>query len=130
MDTDNIGIAVFDATSIARSGGGGGGGSGGGSGGGLGSGSQIWHNLTGSGTRAFNTTYTNSNAYPIQVSIMAQLRGADATLVILVGGVVAGQNQGNPNYPQPSVSGIIVPAGATYRAQIETGTIGFWGEFY
>lgn len=72
---------------------------------------QTWQNMTGS--RAQNTTYTNTTGRPIMVSIST---GTASTSSLLVDGLVAssvfvtGASGGNL-----SVGAVIVPNGSTYR---------------
>ena len=84
---------------------------------------QTWQNLTAS--RANGTTYTNSTAKPILVSITT---GTNATTnhTITVGGVVAQQAATNPNATTAWVMAI-VPPGATYVAS-SNGTMIYWAE--
>ena len=84
---------------------------------------QTWQNLTAS--RANGTTYTNSTAKPILVSITT---GTNATTnhTITVGGVVAQQAATNPNATTAWVMAI-VPPGATYVAS-SNGTMSYWAE--
>ena len=83
---------------------------------------QTWQVVTGS--RAGNTTYTNSTGRPILVCIYpTYVNGVGIT----VNGVAVGAaNQSSSNTWMPSV---IVPPGGTYSLTFTSGvTIGSWAE--
>lgn len=75
---------------------------------------QSWINVTGS--RAFNTTYTNTTGKPIQVSISITIDvgSGGSTTTFQVGGTTICSLQGDVVHQGPSLSAII-PAGQTYR---------------
>jgi hypothetical protein len=91
---------------------------------------QTWQNATGS--RALNTTYTNTSGRPIMVSVNSSVNpsGADF-LSILVNNVTAAISLANSTCYGNSMT-VIVPPGATYRAIISGGTgtskISYWAE--
>ena len=93
--------------------------------GGLGWG-QTWQNVTGS--RILNNLYTNSSSKPMFVSVTNSSIGANtATMTLVINGVIAATSVGNPNMPEPQVSGI-VPPGQTYRVNCSYGGVGNWSE--
>jgi hypothetical protein len=94
---------------------------------GLGTGGQTWQDV--SGTRAFNTVYTNSLNYPIMVGIgvVAYPSGAGRLYVngVIVGSVAwSGNAQG---YVYGSISAII-PPGNTYELQASSAGAYGWAE--
>ena len=86
---------------------------------------QTWQNLTGS--RALNTSYTNTTGKPMAVSVYWSA-GAPAQLNFVAGGVT-GDVAGNGSTGF-CTSRVIVPPGATYQLQVASGsaTIGAWYE--
>jgi hypothetical protein len=93
---------------------------------GLGFGGTTWNNVTGS--RGFNTAYTNPYSYPIAVS--ASVYGsAYAGMQWYVNGILLGQNEAGTNGPAAyNACFFIVPPGATY--QINGGALNSWAELY
>lgn len=96
---------------------------------GLGITGETWNNVTGS--RSANTPYTNSNAYPIMVSIQLTTGSSGITnpSYFYVNGIVVGQSNsggwtGGTTFSVP----IIVPPGATY--QTNSNQISVWAELY
>jgi len=87
---------------------------------------QTWQSLTGS--RALETTYTNTTGRPIQVNI-TPAQGASGRGNMIVGGVVVGSYQSNQVTYSATISAI-VPAGATYRYTVTAGaqTLSSWAE--
>ena len=89
---------------------------------------QTWQNLTGS--RAFNTTYTNTTGRPIQVmiSITIDVGSGGSSSAFLIDGAPMCYLQGDVVHQGPSLSAII-PAGSTYRlnAGVNAG-ISAWSE--
>ena len=88
----------------------------------LGMGGQAWQDVTGS--RAINTTYTNSTGRPIVV-VVNSATGSTATLS--VGAVVVGrvsQSTGGLGYQLSA----IVPAGGTYTYTTLAGNLNSWVE--
>jgi hypothetical protein len=79
---------------------------------------QTWQNVTGS--RAINTTYTNSTGRPIQVSISVQSQTAvGCYLRFYINGVVVarqGSSQNDSADVRANVS-LIIPDGNTYRLE-------------
>lgn len=99
---------------------------------GLGITGETWNNVAGS--RAFNTTYTNSNAYPIMVNVSGTLQGVtQAGISLLVSGVTVasmGQNTGGGNTGITTTMSAIVPPSATYIVNCSAGSITYWSELY
>ena len=92
---------------------------------GLGMTGETWHDVTVS--RALGTTYTNSNSYPIFVSIICNGSPASATLTI--GSIQIQENATSVSgYAAYSVTGI-VPPGVTYSASGGT-ALASWAELY
>jgi hypothetical protein len=103
---------------------------------GLGLSGEVWNNVVGS--RAANTTYTNSNSYPIMFAVSAQKNTPSNTqgiLEMVVNGSVITQVQsrvGN-NIDHNVVvlsSVVIVPPGQTYRANLNDSSLTIWNELY
>jgi hypothetical protein len=93
---------------------------------GLGLGGEVWNTPS----RAFNTTYTNSNAYPIMVMVsIFQTVNGPGTLVYINGTEFAraGTNSNSNLYP---VFTFIVPPSATYNVTNTGGTLNTWSELY
>jgi len=97
---------------------------------GLGIGGEVWNNVTAS--RAFGTTYTNSNAYPIQINIYGTASSGNAQITITVAGNVVGSSTGTGSgVTYVGITGVIVPTGATYSAtQTSVSAITNWSELY
>jgi len=94
---------------------------------GLGITSEVWNNVTGS--RANNTTYTNSNTYPIMFAVTGTKSGAVNTqggLQMIVGGVVITNTRSrtgnNIDYTATLSSVAIVPPGVTYSISLTSDT--------
>ena len=94
---------------------------------GLGFGGTQWNNVTGS--RSFNTTYTNSKSYPIAVSATATC-SVTSTIQAYVNGMLIAWYQWQFN-GCGSYGGtfIIVPPGATYQLNSGQGVYN-WVELY
>ncbi len=94
---------------------------------GLGLGGEVWNNVTGS--RAFNTQYTNSRSYPIMVSASTTCSGG-ARITTFVNGVqivfFGWQFNGCGAFGGTVV---IVPPGATYQLNAGEG-VQNWVELY
>jgi len=94
---------------------------------GLGISGETWHDV--SGSRAFNTNYTNSNTYPISVCVScvfasaASITGVVSGANIIFSGFHAATEQGNISF--------IVPSGATYQVT-SVGSLSsvLWTELY
>jgi len=100
---------------------------------GLGITGEVWNSVTGS--RSLSTTYTNSNAYPIMVSVIVAGSGnvtVSGTLTIgsvtvATGLQTVGGNQGtNTTITLPG----IVPPGVTYSVTTSSASISSWSELY
>ncbi|APW38957.1 hypothetical protein RD110_18550 [Rhodoferax koreense] len=93
---------------------------------------QTWQNLLGS--RAINTTYTNTTGRPITVS--ATVTGTVASSTVFVSWTVAGVNSiaanGSITGATPGNTSLhataVVPAGATYQLVVTQGSLSFWNE--
>jgi hypothetical protein len=94
---------------------------------GLGIGGEVWNNVTGS--RSFNSTYTNSRSYPIAVSASTTC-STGARITAYVNGVQIAyygwQFNGCGAY---GGTFIIVPAGATYQLNASE-SVQNWMELY
>ncbi|MFU6376235.1 hypothetical protein ACM792_13705 [Metapseudomonas otitidis] len=82
---------------------------------------QVWQDVT--SNRASNTTYTNTTGKPIQLSIVSGY-ALSQSISVVINGVTAYATSttlagGNTNVV--SVSGLIVPPGATYSASVVAG---------
>ena len=90
--------------------------------------SQTWTNVTSS--RSEGTTYTNSTGKPIMLSITAiTTTGVDgyANISITINGSVVAYNSGTSRGTnQRAGCTIIVPAGATYRADWSQSLVSWW----
>jgi hypothetical protein len=98
---------------------------------GLGITGEIWNNVVGS--RAFNTTYTNSNAYPIMVSIVAGTVGSSVTTIqLLINGVSVSQmtKGGGSDTGIYATLSAIVPPGNTYYLSSASAALISWAELY
>jgi len=91
---------------------------------GLGFGGETWQNTTGS--RAFNTTYTNNRSYPIQVALSLNLPSGGG-YDIVCNGVAVGRDANTANV-RTNCSFIVPPSG-TYAVN-GTGSIYYWNELY
>jgi hypothetical protein len=99
---------------------------------GLGLTGEVWNNVVGS--RAINTTYTNSNAYPIMVNFAGALNGvSQATITLQVGSITVGQIGQNTAGGSTGLTGTmsaIVPPGVTYAVNSTGCTVSYWTELY
>jgi len=100
---------------------------------GLGMTGEVWNNVVGS--RAISTTYTNSNAYPIQVTVTTYNLNAGTQKGIFFyinGSVVAAQqtnDAGNASYTSITIN---IPPSATYKIEPYSGgtSLSYWWELY
>jgi hypothetical protein len=98
---------------------------------GLGMSGETFNDVTAS--RAIGTTYTNSNGYPIFVAVGVNHLGGDANIYrVLVNGVGAAYETGNPTNDTVDSNSFIVPPGQTYIVESLAGThsLTFWSELY
>jgi len=104
---------------------------------GLGLGGEVWNDVTGS--RAANTTYTNSNSYPIMFAVSgtkATPSNTQGSLDMIVDGLtitqVASRVGNNIDHNVVILSStVIVPPGKTYRANLSGDTsLTLWRELY
>ena len=88
---------------------------------------EVWNDVTGS--RSFNTSYTNSNAYPIAVSARTTCSGGSA-INFIVNGVSISNFSWQYNGCGSFGGGfVIVPPGQTYQLNSGQG-LDFWRELY
>jgi hypothetical protein len=94
---------------------------------GLGITGEVWNDVTGS--RAFNTQYTNSNAYPIAVSARTTC-STSSSINFIVDGLSISRFSWQFNGCGSFGGGfVIVPPGKTY--QLDSGqSVDFWRELY
>lgn len=94
---------------------------------GLGLGGEVWNDLTGS--RSFNTQYTNNRSYPIAVSARTTCSTGSA-IAFIVNGVTISNFSWQFNGCGAFGGGfVIVPPGQTY--QLNSGqSVDFWRELY
>lgn len=91
---------------------------------GLGITGEVWNNVTGS--RATGSTYTNSNAYPIMISMYGSGSGASSTQIYVNGSLVYYNNaQWNGAGAIPGGT-LIIPPGATYSVSLASGLVAWW----
>jgi hypothetical protein len=97
---------------------------------GLGISGEAWNDVTGS--RAFNTTYTNSYSYPIAVSATTGDSGPSPGVQVVVSGVQVALWYWQFNGAGARGGGTaIVPAGATYALNSINGAgVSAWAELY
>ena len=91
----------------------------------LGGSSQAWTSVTGS--RALGTTYTNSTARPISVSVVAISTNANTSITGVVDGnsvIVGGANGTSSN----DAVVFVVPPGGTYSVTPLNATLSTWWE--
>jgi len=96
---------------------------------GLGLGGETWHNVTGS--RSSGVPYTNNYGYPIQVSAWETGQYDSNCQFLINGSVVAFWGaQFNGAGAVSGITGPIVPPGATYQINTNSGGITGWWELY
>jgi len=88
---------------------------------------EVWNDVTGS--RSFNTTYTNSNAYPIAVSARTTCSGGSAINFIVNGVSISNFNWQWNGCGSFGGGFVIVPPGQTYQLASGQG-LDFWRELY
>lgn len=95
---------------------------------GLGITSEVWNNV--SGSRSLGTTYTNSNSYPIMISVTGTATGSSGISVYINGSLVY-QNQAQWN-GAGAIPGavIIIPPSATYYVTMASSSLSSWWELY
>jgi hypothetical protein len=94
---------------------------------GLGITGEVWNNVTGS--RSFNSQYTNSNAYPIAVSARTTCSGGSAINFIVDGVSISNFNWQWNGCGSFGGGFVIVPPGKTY--QLDSGqSVDYWRELY
>jgi hypothetical protein len=94
---------------------------------GLGITGEVWNDVTGS--RAFNTSYTNSNAYPIAVSARTTCSTGSAIAFIVNGVTISNFNWQFNGCGSFGGGFVIVPPGQTYQLNSGQG-VDFWRELY
>ena len=87
---------------------------------------RVWQDL--SGSRAVDTEYTNSNSFPIEVSIAVTTATDPSTATFLVNGVTT--KSINAPISQTTNFGVTVPPGNTYKFVTGSGsyTVSVWAE--
>jgi hypothetical protein len=92
---------------------------------GLGITGEVWNNVTGS--RSFNSSFTNSNAYPIAVSARTECSGASAIDFIVNGVSISNFNWQWNGCGSFGGGFVIVPPGQTYQLNSGQG-LNYWRE--
>jgi hypothetical protein len=87
---------------------------------------QTWQDVVGS--RAFNTTYTNSTGKPIMVYVVVVSAGGGYDPQPIVGGVNLGRFGGATNNAGYISASFIVPNGSTYSLAASSANLGSWSE--
>jgi hypothetical protein len=88
---------------------------------------QTWQTLTGS--RALNTTYTNSTGRPIFVSIVVNPANTSSSGQLNINSIPVAYAQGFVSLAIGITIGGIVPNGGTYTVVTSgTTTVSFWAE--
>ena len=95
---------------------------------GLGFGGTSWNNVTGS--RSLNTTYTNSNAYPIQVIISCSEGNSISSSSVSVNGVTIFSTSGSSVTTLFPLFSFNVPPGQTYSTSTTNLSLVNWVELY
>lgn len=91
---------------------------------GIGIGGEVWNNVTGS--RSLGVTYTNSNGYPIMISVYGSGAGASDTQIYVNGSLVYRHNA-QWNGPGAIPGGaLVIPNGATYSVSLASGLVAWW----
>ena len=94
---------------------------------GLGLNGEVWNNVTGS--RSFNTQYTNSRSYPIAVSARTTCSSGSAINFIVDGVSISNFNWQWNGCGSFGGGFVIVPPGKTY--QLDSGqSVDYWRELY
>jgi hypothetical protein len=94
---------------------------------GLGLNGEVWNNVTGS--RSFNTEYTNSRSYPIAVSARTTCSTSSAIAFVVDGVTISNFNWQFNGCGSFGGGFVIVPPGKTY--QLNSGqSVDFWRELY
>jgi hypothetical protein len=94
---------------------------------GLGLNGEVWNNVTGS--RSFNTQYTNSRSYPIAVTARTTCSTSSAIAFIVDGVTISNFNWQFNGCGSFGGGFVIVPPGKTY--QLDSGqSVDFWRELY
>jgi hypothetical protein len=94
---------------------------------GLGITGEVWNDLTGS--RSFNASYTNNNAYPIAVTARTTCSGGSAIAFIVNGVTISNFNWQFNGCGSFGGGFVIVPPGQTYQLNSGQG-LDFWRELY
>jgi hypothetical protein len=88
---------------------------------------QTWQDVNGS--RASNTTYTNSTGRPILVQVWVGQNGANANASLTVNGVTNVSYWGaTTSVGLQGILSAVIPAGGTYSVQGATYLINGWKE--
>lgn len=83
---------------------------------------QTWQNVTGS--RTFNTTYTNTTGRPIQIALSFYETSTSVTFTI---DGIAFVMVSNSSYRQAGIFNFIIPNGSTYSVSTINSTV-TWAE--
>jgi hypothetical protein len=94
---------------------------------GLGITGEVWNDLTGS--RSFNSQYTNNNAYPIAVTARTTCSGSSYVQFIVDGVTISNFNWQFNGCGSFGGGFVIVPPGKTYQLNSGQG-LDFWRELY
>lgn len=95
---------------------------------GIGLGGEVWNNVTSS--RSLGVTYTNSNSYPIMISVNGTGSGTSGIYVFVNDTIIYfNQAQWNGAGAYPAAA-IIVPPGATYKVTMTSSGLSTWWELY
>jgi hypothetical protein len=95
---------------------------------GLGMTGEVWNNVTSS--RSLNTTYTNSNAYPIQVIISCSEGNSISSSSVSVNGVTIFSTSGSSVTTLFPLFSFNVPPGQTYSTSVTNLSLVNWVELY
>jgi hypothetical protein len=94
---------------------------------GLGFGGTVWNDVTGS--RSFNSQYTNNRSYPIAVTARTTCSGGSAIAFIVNGVTISNFNWQFNGCGSFGGGFVIVPPGQTYQLNSGQG-LDFWRELY
>jgi hypothetical protein len=94
---------------------------------GLGLGGEVWNNVTGS--RSFNSQYTNNRSYPIAVSARTTCSGGSSINFIVDGVSISNFNWQWNGCGSFGGGFVIVPPGKTYQLDSGQG-LDYWRELY
>lgn len=87
---------------------------------------QTWQNVTGS--RALNTTYTNTTGRPIEVVVSLLTTTSEDSLSVIVSGITILTGDLGGDVGEGGVFSFIVPSSSTYRLTSTGNTLSNWAE--